>query len=77
MSRTGPVLKPGEALWLEIEDGVRVAVVDCPYCKGTHRHVVPLDVLPNAPLVRQAKCNARRGDVRIVLPDLEGPVVSA
>lgn len=39
----------------EVEDGIRIAVVEaCPVakCKQTHRHVLPVGLMPGAPLVR-------------------------
>jgi hypothetical protein len=50
------------------EDGLRLATVRCPACNRLHEHVVPLDLAPDAPLVRTAKCRASVGDYALLDP---------
>jgi hypothetical protein len=49
--------RDAQAVEVLIEDGIRVVVVDCPFrCGQTHRHCVPVDVLPDAEPIRWSKC---------------------
>ena len=58
-------LRPARLLRFEREDGLRLAVVLCPYCGDEHRHVYPDDVLPGSLGHRRPTCGRRRPDYAI------------
>ncbi len=59
------------------EDGIRLAIVVCPFCNLEHRHVVPEKLLASAPLIRAAKCGGAR-DYRLNLaPEAPATVEAA
>jgi hypothetical protein len=62
---TRRAMKVAPLIRWEYDGRIRMAVVRCPYCSAEHRHVVPLDLLPGAPLHRTAQCNGNRGDYRL------------
>jgi len=47
------------------DDGIRLAVVVCPYCQVEHRHCWPTDVIPNALGRRTPRCSGRYPDYSI------------
>lgn len=54
--RAAPILR------FEVDDGVRMAVVVCPFCAEEHRHVYPADVLADALGLRRPRCDGHRPD---------------
>lgn len=67
MTRPAPI-RTARLLHYVLEDGIRLAVVRCPFCRREHRHVVPADVLPYIDIVRRIpRCTGKRGDYQIPL----------
>jgi hypothetical protein len=49
-------------------DGHRMVSSECPWCRKVEWHLVPLDILPSAPLERSPKCGAQKGLLRLRMP---------
>lgn len=59
------VVRSASVIRFEREDGVRFAVVRCPWCGREHRHIYPDDVVAGAPGHRVPRCGRRRPDYAI------------